>query len=278
MPRPTASVVIIIAVFMLTLTSGFLVAQNAVAENSNFSNIADMLATCTPVPATLSDRMVVLRVDDIQAFGWFDVSQQLIQDSLDRQVPLVLGVIPRGLSGTNPMYRYLKKVHCAMELAQHGWTHQGEGTGEEPEFRDINQSEAETKIMLGENVLRHITDQPIMTFIPPENKYSTGTVEALRSHGFRVISSEGKRHFDYTATTYDFPTQEPVPVEKIVKKCNEKFKKTDVCVVMIHPQDFATDGRLDPEKYRTFTQLLDAFKKDRTTFVRFRDIIANQKP
>ena len=273
-----ASLLIIAAVLMVTLTNGILVTKSALSKTSNIEFLSTFYSPCTPIPAHLSNRMVVLRIDDIQAFGWEDISERMINDAEKEDVPMVLGVIPHDLTWPNPMYQYLKKINCSVEIAQHGLLHQGEHVQETPEFQDLTESQADEKIRAGKKILAGITNQPVITFIPPENVYSTGTAISLKKNGFLVLSSQGKRHFDYTAATYDFQEQQPVPVSNIVEKCDEKFKKTDVCVVMLHPQDFVTNGTLDPEKYRIFGDLIAAFRQKNVTFVRFRDILSGQKP
>ena len=273
-----ASLIIITAVLMVTLTNGILVAKSALSKTSNLEFLSTFYSPCTPIPTKLSNRMVVLRIDDIQAFGWEDISERMINDALKEAVPVVLGVIPHDLAWPNPMYQYLKKINCSVEIAQHGWLHQGEHVEETPEFQNLNESEAEQKILSGKKILSGITNHPLIAFIPSENVYSTGTALALRKNGFLVLSSQGKRHFDYTAATYDFQKHAPVSVPDIVKKCDEHFKKSDVCVVMLHPQDYSTNGKLDADKYRAFGDLIAAFRQQNLTFVRFRDILSGQKP
>jgi predicted deacetylase len=146
---------------------------------------------CTPADREKSDRMVVLRVDDIQAYAWRETSMRMIEDAENNGIPLTLGVIPAGLSADSELVAFLKEHRCHHEFALHGWNHAGGEGGDQPEFRDLTKQEAYDRIVPGIAMLHEIVDDPIVTWIPPLNVHSKGTEEALRELGFVYLSTEG---------------------------------------------------------------------------------------
>lgn len=58
----------------------------------------------------------------------------------------------------------------------------------------------------------------------------------------------------------------------MIRDCEATFQTEGTCVVMLHPQDFVTDGVLDAEKYREYELLLEEIKERDYNVVRFKDM------
>lgn len=107
-----------------------------------------------------------------------------------RRVPIVLGVIPAQL--TENGISLLKQFPAVAEIVQHGWQHTNhESTGRKCEFGasrnfaeqcdDIARGQARMNEVFGENWFP--------AFIPPWNRCTRDTHEALNKLGFRVLST-----------------------------------------------------------------------------------------
>ncbi len=228
---------------------------------------------CVPFASEEKDRKIILRVDDVQAFAWSDVSKQLISDTASRNIPLVMGIIPNGISDDVDLVDFINKHSCNIEIAQHGFDHGLSNGFKEAEFSNISTFDARKRISMGRKILQATFDQTPITFIPPNNSFNQNTYRSLKAQGFKIVSSEGTWFFDFDASTFDSETNQLVREEEIVKYCNDSFDKKGACVVMLHPQDYATDGVLDQEKYAHFLSLLDQLETQDAQFVKMQDLL-----
>lgn len=232
-----------------------------------------LVVSCPPRESVQGERLVVLRVDDVQAYAWSETSMRMIEDAEKEGIPLTLGVIPAGLLSDGTLVSFLKKRPCTHEFALHGWNH-GEGeSGNTPEFGELTKDEARARIIPGMETLSHLTLEPVVTWIPPLNVHSKGTDDALHELGFTYLSTEGKGVYDYDSATFRYGTNVLVGPEMVMEECENAFQVDGHCIVMIHPQDF-TDGPVHNEtKYKTYyLDLIEAFKAQNVTFVRMRDL------
>lgn len=262
------SLAIVLVVWGILTNSVLHSVKALLGDDSNIHYIFDWLEQCEPIQTPSNVNRVVLRVDDIQAFAWRETTLKMIDDALASNIPPVLAVIPTKLNEDPVISRYLKKNHCKIEIAQHGWNHQSDP----PEFADLDENEAYQRIIEGRDVLEKITDFPIITFIPPHNIHSEGTGKALIKAGFIIISSEGEGYFDFTTSTYDSATNRLNPISEVVGQCKEGLSKKNICVVMLHPQDYTTNNEHDEEKYEMYSQLLSELNKLDASFVQMKDI------
>ena len=238
-------------------------------EGSNIHYLMDRLEQCKPLETTENKNKIVLRVDDVQAFAWRETTIKMIDEAMINNMPMVLGIVPAKLQEDSVITRYLKKNHCRVEIAQHGWNHQSNP----PEFSELDEEEAYQLIIKGKAVLKKITDFSVVTFIPPHNIYSEGTRAALARAGFLIVSSEGESMFDFTTSTYNSSENRLNPVSEVVGQCKEGLNDNNLCVIMLHPQDYTTDNEHDDEKHENYLELLSELKKLDASFVVMKDII-----
>jgi predicted deacetylase len=198
---------------------------------------------------------------------------KMLADAKARSIPLTLGVIPLGLNEDAELVSYLKTNACTVELGLHGFSHDGGEYEEYPEFGTSTKEEANVRILQGLDILKNITADQIVTWIPPLNEHSEGTIAALGQLGFTHLSSEGKGVFDYDAATFTYTTDSLVSPEEVIKQCTSAFKTSTYCIIMLHPQDFAEGLMHSQEKYEQYyLGLLDAFVREGVTFSRLKDI------
>ncbi len=241
-------------------------------HSANDNDVVE-ISTCIPIQGVVSNKTVVLRVDDIQAYSWSSTTKLMVIDAGNLGIPLTLGVIPAGLQDDKELINFLKSQECRVEFALHGFTHYSGEDGSVPEFGTLNKDQALISISSGLDILRTVTVDPIVTWIPPLNVHSKGTIAALQELGFKYLSTEGVGVFDYDAATFRYDKKALVSPDKVVETCLTTFEKSSYCIIMLHPQDFADGLEHSQEKYeRYYLGLLKALKSEGFTFARFRQL------
>ena len=62
-----------------------------------------------------------------------------------------------------------------------------------------------------------------------------------------------------------------IPNDVVVADCMRALDEKNLCVVMLHPQDYASGSRIDEEKYALYVDLLDRLSMLDARFVTFQD-------
>lgn len=267
--RPTVAALVISVVVLASITNA------AVSVIGNFWNGGDnalsfvpdyvkaSIGTCEPPAREKPDdpnRLVVLRIDDPQAFVWTDVVKRMVGDASGHGWKTVLGIIPNGLDGDSDFSLYLKENACRFEVAQHGFAHHRDGDYDLPEFDDISVADAREKLLKGRELLERVTGTAVRSFIPPQNVIDPDIEYLFKQTGYSLVSTIGSGPYDSDISTYDFVEERMIPVPDILGACGSRFEEGEACIIMLHPQDYATDGALDEGKYRSYTELLDGLE------------------
>lgn len=222
--------------------------------------------------ASVDDRLVVLRIDDPQAYIWTDVVKLMVADARSYGYKPVLGIIPNKLDEDRLFSLYLSEHACEFEIAQHGFYHHKDGDYDIPEFGSISEEEAEWRLDEGQRILGTLTTEPITTFIPPQNIIDPDILHLFDESGFTVISRYDDAPYDADISTYEYEGGYLENVEDVLAACDERFAAKDACILMLHPQDYATDGEVDSEKYRSYTTLLDSLQSRNVKVVTFKEL------
>jgi len=76
-----------------------------------------------------------------------------------------------------------------------------------------------------------------------------------------------------STSTFDWDTHELRDFRDVLAECDEALNETGLCVIMLHPQDYANGkGELDSEKYFEYLALLEGIGKLDANVVNFRDL------
>lgn len=273
----------IVAVILLAsgvVLSGILMAAFKDTD-STYAFVSNQFISCDPIDqASSTDRLAILRLDDVQAFGWTDISITLMEEALARDMPVVAGTIAKNISSDPVLERFMRTHGCNIEVALHGYSH-GTGAIAEPhqldygaEFANLNDGEARIRLTEALQELATFTTTPIVSFIPPENRLSTSSRLVLPEFGLRYLSSEGTGPYDYHAASWDFMTQHYLPARTTITDCVRRYQAGEtLCVIMLHPQDYAqADGSIDPDLLNDYRQLLDWLQSFAVGVVTFRDL------
>lgn len=222
--------------------------------------------SCKVVYHQTSERNIVLRIDDIQAYYLRDIQTRIIQDALNMNKTLSLAVIPVGLLDDKILSQFLKENRCKLEIGLHGYDNT------EFEFLDSSYKEANDKIKKGLKILEEI-EPKVITFIPPNNEISEEGRKAVYNNGLKVISSGFEnREFGFSVSTYDWGNHTFTNYREVLEECKNELDRNETCIIMIHPQDYTTDNKLDYEKYNQYIELLNEINELNATVVTFRDL------
>lgn len=268
MPREKVlSILVITTISFVTLRIGAKSIYDAY-NHSPIQEIVSQIQGCQEVARPQSTSMVVLRLDDVQAFAWRDISIEMMRDAIDRNMKISSITIPVQLNTDKALTTFLKTNQCNIELVLHGY----DNTGDPPEFAFLTQEQANQKIDLGLAELSQINSQKVNFFVPPENTYSPGTSLAIKAKQMH-ISAEGGGYYDYNATTYDFTHNKLHDQAHVITECEARIVTDNICILMLHPQDFADDaGQKDIQKYATYLGLLEYLQRKEYRVVTFSEL------
>lgn len=233
--------------------------------------------TCHREHHSTEGKLVILRLDDVRSDIWSDISIRMITDALKLKAWPVLGVIPNNITQDPYLYGYLVRHHCNPEIALHGYTHEKDGDYDQPEFAELDYNTAHSRLTTGMELISGLTrGNPLVTFIPPQNTYSSQTRDAVRDLGFQIISGDsGNSIFDLDTATKLYESQDEglVSPTDILAECERAITRKPFCIVTTHPQDFATNNKLDEAKYQNFLELIALLRDNDYHFVTFKDVL-----
>jgi hypothetical protein len=273
-------VIVGLSVCMSIIVSITFVTIATASQHNNLSLLADIFTQCEPFPKQpLGDRLVILRLDDVQAYGWTDISITMMEDAFAADMPVVAGTIAKGVSSDPTLNRFFQKHYCKIEVALHGYDHGigGAITYERDgvaEFENLTTYAARRQLSLAMAEINALPVGRITTFIPPQNKISEPAKNVLSEYGLYNLSSEGNGVFDYHTATWNFTTGDYVYAKQVVADCEARFAAGNrLCVIMLHPQDYAlSDASLNTELYRDFGWLLSELQRADMQAVTFQDL------
>lgn len=239
-------------------SSGFLLLSKTSLVNSNLTYLQNHHG-CIKKEINPDKKYIILRLDDIQSSYLRGITIKMINEALSRQIPYTLAVIPLNINKDPLIVNYLRQNKCNLEVAQHGFNNRDDV----PEFQDLPVAVADDKLERGLELLSKVTNKKIITFIPPNNVYSTGTSISAKKHNFKVISWEWDWYFDYSASTYDFEKNQLFRVEDVVELCIEESNLKWFSIIMLHPQDYIDNNwNLDENKYSQYIKLLNILESE----------------
>ena len=226
-------------------------------------------------------RTIILRMDDVQDSFMDDSQIQIINLIIDNNYALTVGVIPDRIGKDPKITDFVKKFenNPNFEIAQHGFDHSFE------EFQNIDYSTAYFKIKQGQEKIAQLFGKNPITFIPPYNRYNQNTVQAAKDLNFEIISAinEFKKNelllIGENTPNIDYIDDSNIPVlipsQEIIRQCNNSLNYSNVCVFYFHPQDYSTNGKIDPEKLRNLQDILEGMNELDAEFMTFSQFLEN---
>ncbi len=231
---------------------------------------------CTPFNNNSAGPMVILRLDDVQAFSWSDISIKMMEDALASGLPIVAGVIPKNISEDKKTIEFLKRNDCNIQIAVHGYDHgpseyDNETSGE---FAHLDKIETQQRLALAKEEIAKIATSESYVFIPPQNELSAAARTTLGEEGFSVISSEGTGYYDYDAASWSFKNKSFISASQTILDCITTFNEgDDLCVIMLHPQDYTKDDQtIDESLYNEYKKILSYLNTEDISVVTYAEV------
>lgn len=233
---------------------------------------------CVFIPPTRPT--VVLRIDDLGAWHYYDTILSMTSGILSRNMAVSFGIIPHELEKDQDFINWILSIKDFpnVEIAQHGFMH------EPSEFKELNAVESYNRVQEGKNsIVENLRVEPI-TFIPPSNDYTENTVLALQESGFRIISARNSEYktdgsmiyLGSDAQTANYYEGRFIPVEEVLENCRKSLNEKNLCVIVLHPQDYVLDyspTEIDLTKYAEYERLLNELDALDVDFRTFKDFV-----
>ena len=281
--KTNLSIIIVLLILFFTGYNTIAGLSDSIAEDTSvFSLFRDQFCVPRLQDPILrgNDKLVVLRLDDVQAFSWRDTSLRMIRDAYSFNAPIVAGVIPNALYLDQKLVQFLRRESCNFEIALHGWDHTGATRDASPfmyitEFWNIDYDNARKRVRMGLESLQPLTQKPIISFIPPYNIISTEGLRGIYDEWIQINSSLWFGPYDYHSSTYNFDQKRIVDIDEVVSNCKTAFDTIWLCVIMMHPQDYSwADKIIDEDLYKTYyIEMLNRLTDMGVVFVTFRDVV-----
>jgi peptidoglycan/xylan/chitin deacetylase (PgdA/CDA1 family) len=207
---------------------------------------------------------LVFRLDDFRAASdpISQVEFQIIQMFIERGLPIVVSVIPKGLEMYPDKVSFLKGYLTSgqVEIAQHGYDHTlyrklYMSSGATSEFEGRSYANQFERIASGKQLLEELFQRKIQSFVPPYNSYDVETIKACSEVGFRVISagisgSVNKKDISLKILPATVALR---TLDVLVKSWKINNKYDGLAVVYFHAYEFVDSG--DHRAYVTLEEL-----------------------
>jgi peptidoglycan/xylan/chitin deacetylase (PgdA/CDA1 family) len=212
---------------------------------------------------------VVIRLDDIQDYAFKDAQLFLLEHSMTDNVPLSLAVIA-GMFGEDGEIVEKARLAVSMgsEVTSHGWLHE--------DFTAFSGEEQAELLLKSKQRIQEIFNVETTVFVPPMFKFSGDTLRAMKEDGYTVISTFAQNlgpgpiddllSLPGTVQLADL-VGEVWNVKSVALLKEEIADSIDMygfAVVITHPQEFLTDGKLDPSKTAIYEELVKEIRDNYT--------------
>jgi peptidoglycan/xylan/chitin deacetylase (PgdA/CDA1 family) len=229
---------------------------------------------CAIRPQAVKHVNVVFRFDDYSSVSAIELERQLIDLFGRHQAPITFAVIPFACAGDihdpspqaniplGPQKINLIKTAYKkgiLDIGLHGYSHQTIRTGHYAEFEGLDYNSQLDRLTKGKQYLEEIVDAPVLTFMPPWNRYDRNTLRALGSLGFTMISADLKGITTEDSQLHFFPANCRIgQLRKAVAKARAGSGPQPAIVVLFHEYDFKEiDKRRGRITFQEFSALVD---------------------
>jgi hypothetical protein len=212
-------------------------------------------------------------MDDIQSYWLENIQEYVVQEHIDHNIPVTLGVIPGGV-GLPFLTKIIEwDINPLTEIAQHDYTHDTHLIGKDYNFQYNYLSQ-------GTSLLNSWAIYP-KSFVPAAGQADDTTVQVIWDLGFNTI---------YNSMFLDLTLRiDPLIIvdqlflcegNEFGRKCNikdyvvlkqevdEKIQQYEVALILYHMQDFETrKGDIDIEKVNELMNRANNFIQDGYTLM-----------
>lgn len=205
--------------------------------------------------------VIIIRIDDVRDYEAAEATRILIQFNRVNHVKMDLAIIPAQFGTDNATLGSVRSaIIDGSEIIVHGYDHEN--------FRMLS-------IKLQAETLRVARDQlstlnlTSTIFAPPFFAYDEGVFDVMRTNGFDTVSGYidaggptleegGIYRFPATVTMADYVngTWMRTDLNQLVGKVNLSVGRYGYAMILVHPQEFMVEGRLDADLFKAYSDLI----------------------
>lgn len=211
--------------------------------------------------------VVIIRVDDIQDFAFREAQLFLISESIINQVPLSLAVIAGMFGRDNDIVTSVKQaVSQGTEVTVHGWEHE--------DFTRFSLEEQSAILSVSRSRIKNVLGYHADVLVPPMFSFNEDTLTAMHDEDYTSIStfvdvqSPGLvgdalsipatvELSDFSEGTWKMKSPDATLIE-----ISESVRRYGYAAIVTHPQEFISEGKLDPANAESFRFLLKVLKEN----------------
>jgi hypothetical protein len=209
-----------------------------------------------------SQRLIVLRVDDVQDFAFREAQLFLLNWSQENSLPLSLGVIA-GMFGED--IEILDAVRSAVahgtEVGVHGWKHEN--------LAELQLWEQMHILFQAKCRMKELLNVDPELLVPPGFSFNEDTISAMREESYSIISTCVDYHQPASfSEVRSLPATVEASVltdgvwkmksaESLLAEVEESFYSYGYTVIVTHPQEFMSNGTFVEATGASFVSLLD---------------------
>jgi hypothetical protein len=207
-------------------------------------------------------RLIVLRIDDIQDFAFREAQLLLLDWSHEKDLTLSLAVIA-GMFGED--LEVLGAVKSAVahgsEVGVHGWKHEN--------FVELQFWEQMQLLFQAKSRLKELLNIYPKLLVPPGFSFNEDTISSMREESYNIISTcvdyhqptsfSGVRSIPATVETsvLEDSVWNLKSTESLLAEVEESFNSYGYAVIVTHPQELMSNGTLAETKIDSFLSLLN---------------------
>lgn len=215
--------------------------------------------------ADRNDGAVILRIDDIQDFAFKDAQIFLINEGLNNKIPATLGIIAGAFGQDNDIVQIVKQaVSSGSDVAAHGWKHE--------DLARLSVREQAALLFQSTTRIKETVGLETKMLAPPMYRYNDDTIAAMKVQGYEVLSSFAglpvpnriSEVTDISATVELSMLSGDIwnmkTIDALEKEVAQSIIDYGFAVILIHPQEFLVDARLDESRTELYRVLLTELK------------------
>jgi peptidoglycan/xylan/chitin deacetylase (PgdA/CDA1 family) len=210
--------------------------------------------------------MVVIRLDDVQDYAFKEAQLFLLNESMINKVPLSLAVIAGAFGEDGDIVPTVKlAINSGSEVTVHGWEHE--------DITQLPLSGQEELLSKARSQIKKILGYDATVFVPPMYNFNDDTITAMQQESYRIISSfkdvsqpgliSQVTSVPATVELSDFFNNiwTMKSLDMVEAEISASIQKYGFAVIVTHPQEFITDGKLNQADTEMFRTLLISLKK-----------------
>lgn len=205
--------------------------------------------------------VIIIRIDDVRDYEAAEATRVLIQFNRVNHVKMNLAIIPAQFGGDSVTLGSVKAaVMDGSEIVVHGYDHEN--------FKTLS-AKLQVETLRAARDKLFTLNLTSTIFAPPFFAYDEGVYDAMRESGFDTISgyidaggptseAEGVYRVPVTITMADYVngTWLRSDLNQLVGKVNLSVGRYGYAMILVHPQEFMVDGRLDANLFKVYSDLI----------------------